>query len=161
MVAASSLATLFVARNFFPTEKKVHHPIRANYGVGDEIFLRTRSPTRTPFVKGNKVTLLENGDQIFQAMLSGIRSAQHTITFENFLFQEGEISDAFAQALAERARAGVKVHFLQDALGCDSVHGRAIKVMKRADVAVEISASSISSALKKLPPSERLESNAR
>jgi len=89
-------------------------------------------------VEGNKVTPLENGDQIFPAMLSGIRSAQRTITFENFLFQEGEISDAFAQALAERARAGVKVHFLQDALGCDSVHGRAIKLMKRAGVAVEI-----------------------
>ena len=91
-----------------------------------------------PLVKGNKVTLLENGDQIFPAMLSGIRSAQRTITFENFLFQEGEISDAFAQALAERARAGVKVHFLQDALGCDSMHARAIKLMKRAGVAVEI-----------------------
>jgi hypothetical protein len=39
--AASSLATLFVARNFFPAEKKVRHPIRANYGVGDDIFVRT------------------------------------------------------------------------------------------------------------------------
>ena len=46
--AASSMATLFVARNFFPREKKVRHPIRANYGVGDEVFLRTMgSPTRT------------------------------------------------------------------------------------------------------------------
>ena len=136
---ASSLATLFVARNFFPTEKKVRHPVRANYGVGDEVFLRTMDHLLgPPFVKGNKVTLLENGDQIFPAMLSRIRSDQRTITFENFLFQEGEISDAFAQALAERARAGLKVHFLQDALGCDSVHGRAIKFMKRAGVAVEI-----------------------
>jgi cardiolipin synthase len=71
-------------------------------------------------------------------MLNGIRSAQRTITFENFLFREGEVSDAFAQALAERARNGVKVHFLQDALGCNAVHGRAIKLMKRAGVAVEI-----------------------
>jgi cardiolipin synthase A/B len=139
MGAASSLATLFVARNFFPTEKKVRHPIRANYNIGDDVFVRTMGHLLGPsLVQGNKVTPLENGDQIFPAMLSGIRSAQCTITFENFLFQEGEISDAFAQALAERARAGVKVHFLQDALGCDSVHGRAIKLMKRAGVAVEI-----------------------
>ena len=137
--AASSLATLFVTRNFFPAEKKVRHPIRANYNVGDEVFVRTIGHLLGPsLVEGNKVTPLENGDQIFPAMLSGIRSAQRTITFENFLFQEGEISDAFAQALAERARAGVKVHFLQDALGCDSVHGRAIELMKRAGVAVEI-----------------------
>ena len=70
--AASSLATLFVARNFFPTEKKVRHPIRANYGVGDEVFLRTMGHLLgPPLVKANKVTLLENGDQIFPAMLSG------------------------------------------------------------------------------------------
>jgi cardiolipin synthase A/B len=139
VAAASGLATLFVARNFFPEEKKVRHPIRADYNVGDEVFVRTMGHLLgPPLVEGNKVTPLENGDQIFPAMLSGIRSAQRTITFENFLFQEGEISDAFARALAERARAGVKVHFLQDALGCDSVHGCAIQLMKRAGVAVEI-----------------------
>ena len=110
MAAASSLATLFVVRNFFPAEKKVRHPIRANYDVGDEVFIRTMGHLLGPsLVEGNKVTPLENGDQIFPAMLRGIRSAQRTITFENFLFQEGEISDAFAQALAERARSGVKV----------------------------------------------------
>jgi cardiolipin synthase len=139
VAAASGLATLFVARNFFPEEKKLRHPIRADYNVGDEVFVRTMGHLLgPPLVEGNKVTPLENGDHIFPAMLSGIRSAQRTITFENFLFQEGEISDAFARALAERARAGVKVHFLQDALGCDSVHGRAINLMKRAGVAVEI-----------------------
>jgi hypothetical protein len=45
---------------------------------------------RTALVEGNKVTPLENGDQIFPAMLSGIRSAQRTITFKNFLFREGK-----------------------------------------------------------------------
>jgi len=39
--AASSLATLFVVRNFFPAEKKVRHPIRADYNVGDDTFFRT------------------------------------------------------------------------------------------------------------------------
>jgi cardiolipin synthase A/B len=122
--AASSLVTLFVVRNFFPAEKKVRHPIRADYAVGDDTFVRTMEHLLgPPLEKGNKVTPLENGDQIFPAMLNGIRSAQRTITFENFLFREGEVSDVFAQALADRARNGVKVHFLQDALGCDADHG--------------------------------------
>ena len=137
--AASSLATLFVVRNFFPAEKKVRHSIRADYNVGDDTFVRTMGHLLgPPLVKGNKVTPLENGDEIFPAMLNGIRLAQRTITFENFLFREGEVSDAFAEALADRARNGVRVHFLQDALGCDAVHGRAIKLMRRAGVAVEI-----------------------
>src|SRR5436189_6235505 len=102
---------------FFPAEKKVGHAIRADYNVGDDTFVRTMGHLLgPPLVKDNKVTPLENRDEIFPAMLNAIRSAQRTITFENFLFREGEISDAFAQALAERARNRVKVHFLQDAL---------------------------------------------
>jgi cardiolipin synthase A/B len=119
--AVGGAATLFVARNFFPTEKKIRHEIITDYAVGDDVFVRTMGNLLgPPLLKGNKVTALENGDQIFPALLEAIRSAHHTITFENFLFKEGEVSDAFAEALAERARSGVKVHFLQDALGCDA-----------------------------------------
>ncbi|MEO7166713.1 MAG: phospholipase D-like domain-containing protein [Spartobacteria bacterium] len=137
--AASSLATLFVARNFFPAEKKVGHPITADYEIGDDVFVRTMGHLLgPPLVEGNKITPLENGDQIFPAMLTAIRAADRTITFENFLWKEGAVSDDFAAALAERARAGVKVHFLQDAMGSDAIHGRAIARMKEAGVAVEI-----------------------
>ena len=135
----SSLATLFIARNFFPTEKKIRHAITADYDVGSEVFARTIGHLLgPPLVDGNRIAPLENGNQIFPAMLQAIRSAERTVTFENFLFKEGEISDTFAGALAERARAGVKVHFLQDAMGCDAVHGRAIQQMKGAGVNVEI-----------------------
>lgn len=137
--AAGGLASLIVARNFFPEEKKVRHRVHAHYAAGDDVFVRTMGQLLgPPLLEGNKVTQLENGDRIFPAMLAAIRSAKRTITFENFLFREGEISDAFAEALGERARAGVKVHFLQDAMGCDAVHGRAIRHMKEAGVKVQI-----------------------
>jgi len=111
--AVGGAATLFLARNFFPSEKKIHHDICADYAAGDEVFVRTMGNLLgPPLLKGNKVTALENGDQIFPALLDAIRSARRTITFENFLFREGEVSHAFAEALAERARNGVKVHFL-------------------------------------------------
>jgi cardiolipin synthase len=137
--AVGGAATLFLARNFFPSEKKIHHEIITNYAVGDDVFVRMMGNMfGPPLLKGNKVTALENGDQIFPALLEAIRSAQRTITFENFLFREGEVSDAFAGALAERARAGVKVHFLQDALGCDCLHGRAMNLIRQAGVQLEI-----------------------
>ena len=132
-------ATLFVARNFFPTEKKLDHDIVTDYAVGDDVFVRMMGNLfGPPLLKRNKVTALQNGDQIFPALLEAIRSAQRTITFENFLFAEGEVSDAFAEALAERARAGVKVHFLQDAMGCNCVHGRALNLVRQAGVQLEI-----------------------
>jgi cardiolipin synthase len=137
--ALGSLATLFISRNFFPAEKKVRQRVISDYHPGDDIFARTMgNMLGPPLLEGNKVTTLQNGDEIFPAMLAGIRSAERTITFENFLFREGEVSDEFAEALAERARAGVKVHFLQDALGCDCLRGRAMSLLRRSGVQVEI-----------------------
>jgi len=137
--ALGGAATLFIARNFFPSEKKVHNRIAADYSVGDDVFVRTMGNLLgPPLLPGNKVTVLQNGEEIFPAMLEGIRSAQDTITFENFLLHEGEISSAFAEALVERARAGVKVHFLQDALGCDDLHNRAMNLIRSSSVELEI-----------------------
>ena len=139
VAALSGLATLFVSRNFFPAEKKVRSRIVADYAPGDDTFVRTMGNVLgPPLLHGNEVTLLQNGDEIFPAMLTAIRSAERTITFENFLFSEGEVSDAFAEALAERARAGVKVHFLQDAMGSNCVRGRAIRLLKSSGAHVEI-----------------------
>lgn len=137
--ALSSAAAIFITRNFFETEKKIRKRIHTDYGAGDDVFVRTMGQLLgPPLLEGNKVTTLQNGDEIFPALLGGIRSARRTITFENFLFREGEISDQFAEALAERARAGVKVHFLQDALGCDCLHGRAMNLLRRSPVELEI-----------------------
>ena len=83
--------TLYCAQ-FFPTEKKINHEIIADYAVGDDVFVRMMGNLiGPPLLEGNKVTPLENGDQIFPALLEAIRSAQRTITFENFLFAEGEV----------------------------------------------------------------------
>lgn len=137
--ALSSAAAVLIVRNFFETEKKIRCPIRADYAAGDDTFGRTMGQLLgPPLLPGNKITILQNGDEIFPAMLEGIRSAKRTITFENFLLKEGEVWSEFAAALAERARAGVKVHFLQDALGSNCLHGREMKLLKRSGVEVEI-----------------------
>ena len=69
------------------------------------------------FVSGNNITTLVNGREIFPAMLAAIRSAKHSITFETYVFWDGQIGREFTEALAERARAGVKVHAILDAQG--------------------------------------------
>ena len=50
-------------------------------------------------------------------MLEAIRNAKKTITFENYIWSSGYISNQFINALSERARAGVKVHALLDGMG--------------------------------------------
>ena len=69
------------------------------------------------YVLPARLLVAVNGDQIFPAMLSAIRSAKRSITFETYVFWDGEIGRQFTEALAERARAGVKVHAILDAHG--------------------------------------------
>lgn len=73
--------------------------------------------TLSAIVGGNRAEILLNGDQIFPAMLAAIRGARHTITFANYVYQDGAIAHEMAQALAERCRAGVGVNVLLDAIG--------------------------------------------
>jgi phosphatidylserine/phosphatidylglycerophosphate/cardiolipin synthase-like enzyme len=76
--------------------------------VGTPDFMRAlEAHTSSGLVEGNRADVLLNGDEIFPAMLAAIRAARRTITFANFLYEEGEISRQLAAALAERCRAGV------------------------------------------------------
>ncbi len=68
-------------------------------------------------VPGNSARLLENGDEIFPAMLEAIASARSSIHFESYIYRDGKIAREMAAALAERARAGVSVRLLLDAIG--------------------------------------------
>jgi cardiolipin synthase len=72
-------------------------------------------------IEGNRVQALVNGNEIFPAMLKAIRGAQRTITFETYIYWSGVIGQAFAEALSERARAGIHVHIMLDWLGSGDI----------------------------------------
>lgn len=132
-------AAIIFSKNFLETERHITGGIETDYSVADPAFVRVMSHLMgPPLVEGNKVTLLENGAEFFPCMLDAIRSARYSVTFENFVFTKGEISKAFADALCERAQAGVKVHFLQDAMGCNCIDSRFVKRMEKCGVELEI-----------------------
>ncbi|MDQ1667304.1 MAG: cardiolipin synthase [Actinomycetota bacterium] len=91
----------------------------------------------TPFTEGNTLTVLRNGDQIFPAMLEAIRGAQSTVDLMTFVYWRGEIAVEFAKAMSERARAGVRVRLLIDALGGRLIEKSLVDDMDRAGVHVE------------------------
>lgn len=70
-----------------------------------------------PFTDGNSVEPLHNGVEIFPAMLDAIRASRRSIEFLTYIYWTGDIAEAFAAALAERARSGVRVRVLLDAYG--------------------------------------------
>jgi cardiolipin synthase len=88
------------------------------------------------FREGNRFTTLENGDEIFPEMLTAIRGARKTITFETYIYWSGDIGQAFADALGERARSGVRVHVLLDWIGSSKMDKKLLDEMKQAGVEI-------------------------
>ena len=90
--------------------------------VGEPAFVRAmEAHTMSGLVEGNRVDVLLNGDEIFPAMLAAIRGATTTITFANFIYEDGDIAREMAEALADRCRAGVGVNILLDAVGSGDI----------------------------------------
>ena len=139
-IAASVAVTLVVvlaALNLMTGEKPVKKRIEHLYAISDAQFERTLGVLLGPnILPGNRFEVLLNGDQIFPPMLDAIRHAQKTITFETYIYWSGRIGREFADALAERARAGVKVHVLLDWVGSVKMDERLIKIMEDAGVEV-------------------------
>jgi cardiolipin synthase len=88
------------------------------------------------FTDHNSVTRLRNGVEIFPAMLRAIRLAQHRIDFVTFVYWTGDIARQMADALSERARAGVKVRVLLDSVGAYAMSPELVREMEESGVEV-------------------------
>ena len=133
----STLAAVLLAVNFTTGEKKVERALPRLYSTRDPQFLRAMSALLGPnIVGGNLAQELLNGDQIFPAMLTAIRGAQRSITFETYIYWSGDIGREFAAALAERAQAGVKVHVLLDWVGSAKIDESFLQEMRKAGVVI-------------------------
>lgn len=85
---------------------------------------------------GNQLTILQDGGEIFPAMLEAIRAAEVSIEFVTYVYWHSATATQFADALAERARAGVRVRLLIDAIGGAIMSSRTVWQLERAGVTV-------------------------
>src|SRR6266536_3204387 len=92
--------------------------------------------TVAPLRQGNRVTVLRNGCEIFPAMLEAIRTARETIDFATYVYWTGSIAPEFADALAERAAAGVAVNVLLDPVGAAKMDPDLVERLQRAGAQV-------------------------
>ena len=127
-----------VAMNFISAEKKIQKSLEHHYGVSDPQFRRELGTLLgPPIIDGNRIQNLENGGEIFPAMLEAVKSAKTSITFETYIYWSGEVGKEFADALSERARQGVKVHVLLDWVGSQKMEESLITQLKAAGVEIE------------------------
>lgn len=85
----------------------------------------------------SKFEVLTNGATFYDAELKALRTAQRSINIEAYIFEEGEMASCFREVLTERARAGVKVNLMMDAIGSASTKESTLKALKDAGGRVE------------------------
>jgi cardiolipin synthase len=101
--------------------------------VHHEDFLYTiQSTCQAALHHGNRVTVFTDGPSYYPAMLEAIRGAKRSINMECYIFHQGKIADRFIDALTERARNGVNVTIVVDAIGSLSLWGRPVARLRAA-----------------------------
>ena len=139
ITALVTVLAVVLAMNFATPEKKLERKIEHRYAVADPQFRRELGVMLGPsIVPGNRVTDLQNGDQIFPAMLAAVSAAEKTITFETYIYWSGEVGQKMADALSERARAGVKVNVMIDWVGSLKMEDELLDEMKVAGVLIHL-----------------------
>jgi cardiolipin synthase len=127
-----------LALNFVAGEKQIERRLQHRYTIDDVQFRRELGILLgPPIIDGNRITNLENGIEIFPAMLEAVKGARRNINFETYIYWSGDIGREFAEALSERARAGVEVQVLIDWVGSQRMEQALIDQMVEAGVHVE------------------------
>jgi cardiolipin synthase A/B len=110
-----------IAFIFYNTSPEYHpavYALETDLNVEAEEFPVTMAGmTGMPMLEGNRVTIYNNGDEFFPAMLDAVEAAERSVTMEQYIFWDGRVGLRFAEAFAEKARAGVPVKLLLDAVG--------------------------------------------
>ncbi len=119
---------------FFIRRHVLDYHMEHTYGVNDPEFFGSALALSDPYpIPGNRITLLQNGDEYFPAMLEAIRGAKKTVNFQAYIVYSDPTGQAFRDALSERARAGVQVRVLLDGVGSGwSLDNSDVKMMKEA-----------------------------
>lgn len=131
----ATIAAVLAALNLMPQEVLLDRDIHGASAVSSAQFDYEVSNLPGPTVLGgNRITDLQNGAQIFPAMLAAIRAARKSVDFETYVDWSGSISREFAGALSERARAGIPVHVMVDAIGGAKMKDSIIAEMRKAGV---------------------------
>ncbi len=137
VVGGLCLVVGLLVANFVGGETKIQRRIERLYALDDPRFMQELGVLLgPPFLQGTQARALLNGDEIFPPMLAAIRAAKVSINFETYIYWSGDIGRAFADALAERARQGVKVHVLLDWVGSVKMDDSLAAVMTQAGVQV-------------------------
>jgi len=121
-------------------ERQQAHDSFARFVVeGPDHFPEYRAIRRlslAPFLGGNRVELLVDGEETYRSIEEGIRRAESYILFQFYILRADRSGTRFMDLLADRAREGVRVHVLYDEIGSYELPGEWLQRYRDAGIPV-------------------------
>lgn len=125
LIGAGFVAWLVLVLLFTPRiDYRVTVPLRPD---SDDFVRVIQATCQAAIHFQNKAEVFTNGAQFYPAMRDAIRAAQHSINLEAYIFQPGDAADMLLEAMIERARAGVEVRVVLDAIGSSRLRNTAAR----------------------------------
>jgi cardiolipin synthase len=122
---------VIIAYLFRPIEEEPRYGLSHEFSIESDEFLPSiAGATNTPILSGNRIDILNNGDEFYPSMLEAIDQAKHSITIEAYIYWAGNIGLRFAEAMAAKARSGVQVKILLDAIGSSTIGDNILNILK-------------------------------
>jgi cardiolipin synthase len=136
--AIGAAVVVIISLNLSPREQKLQHRLQHVSAVDSVQFRREIGTLLGASVtEDNTIADYQNGSEFFPAMLAAIRGAQRSVNMETYIYWSGDIAREFADALIERARAGVKVHVLADWVGSSKMKHSLVERLRAGGVRFE------------------------
>ena len=88
-----------------------------------------------PSYKGNNVTVLNDGEETFEAIFKAIKNAKSFVHLQYYIFEEGELTERFYELFKAKIKEGVEIRLIYDSVGSFSFRGKTIKRFK--DIGVQ------------------------
>lgn len=132
-ITAAIVGLVFLV--FAPVDRPVQSVLDYPLETTSPEFLATLSgSTGEPFWQGNRIALFNDGCEFYPEMLDAVASARQSVTMEQYIFGNDAVGRRFAQAFAERARAGIAVKLLVDAMGSSTLGNDILDVLQEGGV---------------------------
>ncbi|WP_228370725.1 phospholipase D-like domain-containing protein [Candidatus Korobacter versatilis] len=98
----------------------------------DEFLHTLEALTDSKVHRGTSFTVHTNGNDFYEEELRAMAAAQHSINLEAYIFQKSEIAQRYVDTMTERARAGVQVNIVLDAIGSAATHEKFFTDLRQA-----------------------------
>ena len=92
-------------------------PLVPDFALGPGAALAGQRLAKLPYLRGNEVELLVDGQATFASLFAGIDRAQDYVLVQFYIVRDDEVGRELRDRLAAKARQGVSVRFLYDELG--------------------------------------------